>query len=180
MSFMEPHVRHADKDEGAGAGATAGTSTRDRNKIEYEVESQEDNDSYVLTIKGNPDPLGEGLYTTELVDVQQQKKFVAVAGRSHNNQEAIGPCTSVEDVEDEPDLNIPQAQDQPGNSSIHTEQLLMELGHADLSFFRSILPDVETMTMAQKSKFKLAVLASLNEILYGWFVGGMVSIIISY
>lgn len=166
MSFMEPHVRHGDKIKEDQESTGPGTSTRTTNKIEFEVESEED-ESYVLTIKGNPDPLSEGqIYTTELVDVQQ-KKFVSVAGRSHNNtQEAMGTCNSVEDA-DEPEISVPQAQGQPGNLSVHTEQLLMELGHSDLSFFRSIMPDVETMTMAQKSKFKLSVLASLNEILYG-------------
>lgn len=48
-----------------------------------------------------------------------------------------------------------------------TEKLLMELNRPDLNFFRSILPDVESMTQAQKSSFKLSILSALNNILYG-------------
>lgn len=61
-----------------------------------------------------------------------------------------------------------QEQQQAGTSTSgqHIDSLLAELAHPDLAFFRSILGDIETMTLPQKAKFKHAVLTSLNNILY--------------
>lgn len=54
----------------------------------------------------------------------------------------------------------------PAHSSVHTDQLMRELAHPDLAFFRSLMPDMEVMNPSQKAKFKFAVMTSLNEILY--------------
>lgn len=160
MSFMDQFVRMSVREDDSM-----------RSDLEYEVESEEP-ESILLTIKGQ-----SSRYGSEIVESHHQysKKRSSLAHHQttteiieHDGDEDEDEMVEEEGEEEEIEMTQQQLDTSQGNNStVHTDQLLTELAHPDLSFFRSILPDVDNMTLAQKSKFKLAVLASLNDILYG-------------
>lgn len=140
MGFMEGFVRHGDNSN--------------MSKISFKVEEGEDPQQIFLTIhKGEEEELDE----------EQEEETM--------EEDPADALVQVPAAADEQQQQPQQRQgntnpDQPGSSTAHTEQLLTELAHPDLAFFRSILPDVESMSAAQKAKFKYSVMASLNSILY--------------
>lgn len=51
-------------------------------------------------------------------------------------------------------------------NNVSTSQLILEMSNPDLNFLRSLLPDMERMEAGEKSRFKLAILTTLNDMLY--------------
>lgn len=106
MSFMEPHVRHNDKDSATGAAGG------EQPKIQFEVVSEEEDSCYVLNIKAD-----EG-QTYTAVDVQ--KKYAA--GSRAQAQEQLEAYSSVDEGTDLGEEEAAAPQQTPGNSSAHTDQ----------------------------------------------------------
>lgn len=146
----------------------------------------------VFTIHSNKDTrfnsTGGGNYTT--TSVVRVKKEDRTLDNTVDEQQVYKEIEEPEDEEDLENMQIkehqPDNKQQPAkrstevvaasgggaegssSSSAQLEQILSELSHPDLAFFRSLMPDMESMTASQKAKFKMAVMGSITTILYPW------------
>lgn len=175
MNFMEPFVRSGEANESV-----------DTSKISFEVEDH--TESRIVYIRNNK-PEDDGLeqsrdFTTEILNIKPQQldddeddeeeEEEQQEIEHHEEVVNISPVKQINSVVYETQHHHQQQQnplqlDQNVGSSGGGEavdSLLAELRHPDLAFFRSLLGDIQTMTLSQKAKFKYQVLASLNQILY--------------
>lgn len=151
MSYMENFVRTPEAKMG----------------ISYKVEEGvgDDSSQIVYTIHKGDDAMNTSTeYTTEIVNIKD-----GISGEADLEEEE-----ELEEIEHVPSSSIleldtdhqEEANHNEQANTSHTDQLLHDLAHPDLAFFRSIIPDMEAMNPAQKAKFKAAVMNSLNSILY--------------
>lgn len=153
MSYMENFVRHSE-------------STLEDISYKVEEEEGEDPSQIVFTIhKGNA--LASGTeYTTEMVNVKDHQSVDQdLDGEEDTVLDAMAQSGSILEDTTQQHNHHPQSQNEHSNIS-HTEQLLNDLANPDLSFFRSIIPDMQAMNPSQKAKFKYSVMQALNTILY--------------
>ena len=157
---MEPFVRHGD--------------SMNASKISFEIQDQDgeedeedDSKQMVFTIKQGHPQSSHNKYTTEIVNVS------AGAETGHQDDEDEDGSEEIQGIAHAPSSTVkmdeaPQEKAGPSgtSSSANTDQLLTDLAHPDLAFFRSLLPDMENMTPAQKAKFKCAVMGALTNIMY--------------
>lgn len=175
MNFMEPFVRSGDANESV-----------DTSKISFEVEDH--TESRIVYIRNNK-PEDDGLeqsrdFTTEILNIKSQQLDDDEDDEEEEEEEQQQQIQHHEEVvnmsptkinnsvvyetqhhqQQQNPLQLDQNAGSSGGEAV--DSLLAELRHPDLAFFRSLLGDIQTMTLSQKAKFKYQVLASLNQILY--------------
>lgn len=167
MSFMEPYVRTLDASPiiKAETSKTSLTDDEEEPKMICTIsqaysprESTEDEDNnLVFTITDENDLKKEDdIHFKDITEKLKESNFMEVIERDDPLDDDL---ESQEHVAEDPSKQLESFNTQ-------TEHLLMELCNPDLSFFRSLLPDVERMKPDQKNKFKLVILNAVNSILY--------------